>query len=95
MKHIIARLHWLNGKTGPWGTVPSTARLTGYRAAVGPLDLFSVFVRFAEGGDRARIYAAFDSMVDRLPGVGERLVLTDGQQPIAECDVVDEGYDEV
>lgn len=88
MKHVVASLRWCGGKTGPWRTVPPTARLTAYRRALGPSDLFSVFVRFSDGG-RARIYAAVESMLERLPELGGTLVLTDGREEIADCEVVE------
>jgi hypothetical protein len=79
---------------GPGRGVPETARLTAYRPERGASDLYSVFVRFAARGDEARIYASIEAMVERLPKVGEILVLTDGHQMIAECNIIDENYDD-
>lgn len=71
-----------------------TAGLTGYRQALGPSDLFSVFVRFESpeglGGpwEKAKIFALVEEMEGRLPPVGELLVLTAGTRPVAIAEVL-------
>lgn len=74
---------------------------TAYREHLGPDDLFSVYIKFIlqEGQEsavckRAKIYALVPAMDERLPHVGQRLIITSGFKPVAECVVFEQGEEE-
>ena len=63
--------------------------------------LFSVYVRFyspdliTSKWRRAKIYALATEMEDRLPAVGEVLVITAGKTPVAEATIQSVGREAV
>jgi hypothetical protein len=78
-----------------------TAGLTGYRKQEGLSDLFSIYVRFSNRDATtshwrgAKIFALVSEMEDRLPAVGQVLVITAGHTPAAEAKVINTGREAV
>jgi hypothetical protein len=81
---------------------PGTAGfgLTGYREVDGPVGIFSVYVKTLDGEQAAgkmqsaKLYALVEQMEGRLPGIGEKFLLTAGTTVVAECVTRDRGEEE-
>jgi hypothetical protein len=67
---------------------------TAFRTDKGIDDLFSVYVKFFdEIKETARIYTLVKEMENRLPSLGNKLTITAGHKPIANCLVVGQGME--
>jgi len=96
--YVIVSYKWLlaANKDCPYPRDTKVA-ITGYREEKGIGDLFSVVVEFLDAGQsgtfgatRAAIQALVEEMDSRMPVEGERLILTAGSKPVAECIVIEE-----
>jgi hypothetical protein len=96
-RFAVVRIRWLPLPIDLNLPTANRVPLTGYREHVGPADLFSVYLERKstdldnDGRELGRVFALSDSMVDRLPTIGTRFILTAGTTPVAECTTVAEG----
>ncbi len=90
---VIAEIRWLTDERITAVTVGTTC----YRERIGESDLFSVFLRFDASSlidgrwARAKVFALVEDMEERLPLLGEAIVITAGLTPIARGEVIELG----
>lgn len=96
-RFVIADLNWLISNP----TTQASAGLTAFRQSHGSGDLFSVYLQFsrsdgsARGWDNAKICALAEEMEERLPSIGEVLVVTAGSVAVAEAKIISDGVEAV
>ena len=94
---VKVELRWRPRTKGVSYPSRSEVGMTAYRKVDGIDGLFSVYVKMLSGSagpnetQTAKVFALHGPMAERLPKLGEILVLTAGSTPVAEGLVIEVG----